>query len=371
MSSPSAKRHPSPLVLVAAATLLGSAGCGVYDAPPHPYLPEAVDGILADPTAPIVVQFSEPIDPRTLRLEVVRYDLSAEGLLADEDEDPATELAPLFAHSVDPTVPAVVVDVDVGGKGKLDAAGTTYTIEVQKTLPIGPRLAILVEAGITDLDGHESKVRQVVQFGFKFACAAEQPTEHFPSGAYFFLLDVASPIQTQIQLWGAIEVDHATGSFIGQFTNADRRTDQSCPTPCADSEVCRLLPTPACVPPSERAGTVDEFPDYVPNDGSISPTGYSFTVLGCVRDEPDGTVSFGNAPADAVVSQPAVTVKAIDLTASFVPDANAVLRGSGSFTATQVFLGTTPSGPGTGTHAERSVPAELAPPGIPQPPPAP
>ena len=368
--SSSKDAHGARGVLARAGVLaaLAAAGCGVYDQPPQAYLPEAHEHILADATAPLVVAFSEPIDPATLRLKVVRHDIDVEGRLADEDDDPSTNLTVLYEHRS--PAEAIASDdgqIDVGGKGRLDETGTVFTIDLQTTMPIGPRLAVLVEPGLTDPDAKStSHIRQAVEFGFQFGCEDGQSSLLFPSGTYFFLVDVATPIETQIQLWGAIDVDNAHGSFIGQFTNADRDATQSCPFSCPSEQVCRLLPTPACVSPSERAGTVDEYPDYVPNDQP--PTGYSFTVLGCVRDEDDGTITFGNAPADAIVQSPAVTVKGIDLTASFAFDGQGALRGSGSFVAEQVYLGTTASGAGTGVHTVRLVPDDEVPPGIPQPP---
>src|SRR5690606_36536357 len=122
------------------------------------------------------------------------------------------------------------------------------------------------------------------------------------------------PLGVQIQLYGALDVDPATGSLVGQFTNADRNAAQTCPTSCGSADVCRLLPVPECVPPSQRAGTADEWPDFVPNE--TPPTGYSFFVQGCAVDDESATGVL-TAPATMVVQSPNVTVEALTVTASF------------------------------------------------------
>src|SRR5205814_1326980 len=117
----------------------------------------------------------------------------------------------------------------------------------------------------------------------------------FRSGDFFFLAAVKAPITTQVQLFASIRLDAASGAFVGQFTNADRnKSPHRCPTRCKAGEVCRLLPAPACALPSDPAGSVDEFGDYVPNDAP--PTGYSFTAHGCAIDQPDGSAVFDTAP---------------------------------------------------------------------------
>jgi hypothetical protein len=191
----------------------------------------------------------------------------------------------------------------------------------------------------------------------------------FPAGGYFLLSDIKSPLKVQVQLWAWFDIDPATGKVRGQATNADRNPDKSrCNLPCKSSEVCRLLPAPACVPPSERAGTEDEYSDYIPNP--TPPTGYSFTIDGCAQDQADDSVVFVTAPVDVVVQSPPVTLRNVTLTAQLKRDAESVLRGSGSLAADSVLIGTTPSGKGEGGLVMRFAPAEEVPADIPKPPPA-
>jgi hypothetical protein len=84
-------------------------------------------------------------------------------------------------------------------------------------------------------------------------------------------------------------------------------------------------------------------------------------------DNADGSTGFGLNPVDVVVQQPAVTVQQIELSATFARDAMGLLRGDGSLTSTQLILGTTPSGQGTGTMSALLIPAGKSPTGIPTP----
>jgi len=337
-------------------------GCDDFDSPPQMTIVGIEEGFLSDPAAPLVLRFHEPIDFTTLRLKVIRYEVDGEGRLADEVPGAPGELNTLFEASPD--------DSDLGGVAELNDAKDTYTITLSQTFPIGPQLAVLIEPGLKDEAGNEWKVRQIHKFGFEFSCQGDEATapSAFPTGFYFFQVEVDKPISTQILLWADIRVDAETGDFVGQFTNADRDPAIDCSNhglQCAETEVCRTLPTPACVVPSEKAGTPDEYPDFYAND--VLPTGYSFTVPGCVRDRADGTFSFANAPVDVVVISPPVKVKGINLNSLWGDDSEGVLRGNGVFQAAQVFLGDSPSGVGVGTHLERQVPADEVP-NIPAPP---
>jgi hypothetical protein len=125
-----------------------------------------------------------------------------------------------------------------------------------------------------------------------------------------------------------------------------------------------MLPQPTCVIPSERAGTPDEFPDYVPDPGL--PTGYSFTAHGCAEDSADGTASYVNLPVDVDVPSPQVTLRNTRFASSFAADANGIVRGTGAITSDDVLIGAISSGRGEGGLAARRVPDGIS--GIPTPP---
>ncbi len=329
-----------------ALALSSLAGCATYDGPPRVTLDDLEDGVLSDAKVPVVVRFSEPIDTATLHVKLVKVTTDPEGNLGDEDDDPATELSPIFSH--DPG------EEEVGGDGTLGEDDQTFTIRPYVPLPVGPKLAVLLEPGLSDRDGHATTARRRISFAYQSKLDCNAPTKLFPSGNYFFLVDVKKPLPAQVQLFAAVAVDLETGRTRAQFTNADRITTPGrCPTECKTTEACRLVPSPACVPPSEKAATAEEFSDYVPNFSP--PLGYSFSTTGCVQDQPDGTVVFANAPADVEVMSPHVTLRNARLTTSFTKEGD-VLRGQGSFTVDAVLLGTTASGSGEGGLSARSIP---------------
>jgi hypothetical protein len=173
----------------------------------------------------------------------------------------------------------------------------------------------------------------------------------------------------QVQLHAYIEVNPATGEFVGSLVNADRDRDPSRCAPfglqCSEDEACRTLPTPACVPPSEKAGSTDEYPDYVVNYDP--PSGYSFDVTGCVDGQSGPDTVFVNVPVDVKVTQPAVSLRATTLTASFAKDAAGVLRGTGGIVAENVLLGDFDSGQAEGSIVARLIPPDEEPKGLKRP----
>jgi hypothetical protein len=346
------------LVFAAGASLMSLAGgCGHYDPPPGVTVLGLSAGTLADPRAPLVIDFGKPIDPATLRLKIAFLETDPEGDLPDEDGNPDTELR-LIARKDSS-------EGDLGAQFDLEPDGSHLRITTPAALPVGPKLVLLVEGGLRALDGTERRVRTRVPFAYAITCGGAKATT-FASGVYFVLLEVEQPLGTQIQLYGAIDVDPTTGAFSGQFTNADRNRDGSrCPGGCPATDACRLLPEPKCDAPSARAGTADEYTDFVPN--ASPPTGYSFAVRGCAVDvgEARGIIT---APATMIVEQPKVTVQALTMTARFVKGPDGVTRATGSLIADATLLGTAGLGPGKGSMTAVRMPDDKIPPGLPQPP---
>jgi hypothetical protein len=344
------KRATFPLLFL---SLLS--GCALYDPPPEPSLDGEVDGLIAR-GHPLQVVFSEPIDPATLRLSVVPLVTDAEGYLGDEDAHPETQLDAFFTH--DPAAG------QSGGTGVLSADGTRFSITPAAPLPIGPKLAVLIEPGLGDLLGNDTGARQRLTFAYEFKCAGGQATSLLPDGGYFFLFDIEKPFAVQIQILADVRIDPATGELVAQFTNADRNKDPTlCPMPCEDTEVCRLLPEPACVLPSEKAGSVDEYPDFLPNP--TPPTGFSFAVKGCAEDAGDGSAVIATVPTSLVVQQPPVEAVDLAITCSFTAGADGVLRCNGSSGAKDVLIGGSSAGPAEGTSAGRPLPPEDVPDDLP------
>jgi hypothetical protein len=337
------------------------ASCERYVSPPVPSLRGLDQGLLSDPSQPLVIDFSKPIDPTTLSLKVVKFQPDADGKLADETGDPTVDLHPYFSHDA--------VNGDVGGTAALDPSNTVLTIVLPARLPVGPKLAVLIEPGLSDAahdDTGTTAVRKRLLFTYTFTCAATG-AKLLPPGPYFFLLDVMEPVGTQIKILADLDVDAATGKIVGQFTLASRLTDpMRCSPPCTGGNVCQTLPgPPGCVVPSTRAGTPAEWPDFYAN--ATPPVGFSFTVNGCAVDQPDGTVAFATQPADMVVQQPPVSVDGLVVIASFSPDPSGVVKATGGVTGDNIVFGAIKFGKGSGTVQAQSIPAAVAPP-IPAPP---
>lgn len=346
------------LALLFSIALLAGLACESYQPPPHAGIEGLESGVLTDSRAPLVVDFGMPVDSTTMSVKVAIEQTDVEGNLADEDDNPETQLQVLVG--TDP------LEGQLAGKSELIDGDTKLRMVPDAALPVGPKLVLIVEAGLKSKDGVEATYRQKIPFSYTVKCNADKPTK-LTGGTYFMLLDVQQPLGTQIQLYGAIDVDQASGALVGQFTNADRNPNQKCPTPCGAADACRLLPAPECVAPSTRAGTADEYPDFVPNP--TPPTGYSFFVQGCAVDDGDA-VGVITAPATMVVESPKVTVEALTMTGQFLPDASGGVRVTGSLVAGTVRLGTNPLGAGKGTMSGVKIPEAQIPPGVPRPPPA-
>lgn len=343
--------------IVIIGTLLGASGCEGYYGVPQASIVGIDHGVLHDPKEPLVVAFTRPVLSTSVKLEVAHSKLDQEGNLGDEDADPATMLDPIFA--MDSANPAATK----GGTFEWDADGTHLTIHPMTPFPLAQDLVLLLEPGVSSTDGHEYIRRVRIPFTYEVPLKCGMPNV-FTSGLYFILIDTSEPVKVQVQLYAALKVDPVTGNVIGEYGNADRNPDPNrCGVSCASPKVCRLLPSPACADPSDKATTTDEFVDYVPN--YTPPTGFEFRVKGCV-DESTGPAIYVTQPFDLSVQSPPVSLSQASLTASFEPDKAGVLRGTGSVSA-RLFLGMTDSGMLSGVLRAQLVPAGKEPPGIHQP----
>jgi hypothetical protein len=351
---------PLVVTLAALAALPGLAGCAVYDGPPEVTIQGLTEGLLPDPHAPIVLVFSKPPQPQTVKIEIAKYIVDSEGRLGDEPGNTLGTDGLDTIYTYDP------VDGDTGGSEVFAADDSTMTITPSVVPPVGGSLVVLVEPGIADATGAVTKVRRRIVFGYASELTCNAPATVVGSGVYFFLVSVQDPIAVQIQLFGSVVVDPATGHLSGEFTKAKRNPDVTrCSPACPTGDVCQLVPTQQCVIPSTVAASVDEFSDYVPNPDA--PTGFAFATQGCVIDQGPTTAAFATSPVDVQVTSPMVTLRNAALSSAFSPDGMGTLRGTGSLTADAVLLGTIDSGPGHGDLTARSTAPQDVPPGVPGP----
>jgi hypothetical protein len=345
--------------LLATVLAISAAGCAVFDGPPEVTIVGDQQGQLMDPHAPLVLSFSKEPKPETLKFEVARYVTDSEGNLADEQNPPGF-LDLLFSH--DPTSKPP----DTDGTSALAADDLSMTVTYDVPPPAATPLVLLIEPGFEDKAGAVTVARRRIVFTYTSSLTCNAPAHVLQQGTYFFIVSVTKPVMTHVNLYAVVQVDPATGELKTRFTKAKRNPDPNrCPTPCASGQVCRLLPMPACVAPSEPPGSTDEYSDYVPDPDL--PTGFGFSTTGCTADQSGGAATFVTAPVDIVVSSPMVTLRNGALNSSFAPDMNGVLRGTGSLVADAVLLGTINSGMGQGDLTARLIPDADVPKGLPQP----
>ena len=80
-------RRPLVTLLLLAIALAATTGCTLYDSPPKATIVGVENGIIADPTAPIVIRFHEPIDPASFSMKIV---------VKDTKEDQTMKKKPFF-----------------------------------------------------------------------------------------------------------------------------------------------------------------------------------------------------------------------------------------------------------------------------------
>jgi hypothetical protein len=346
---------------IALAAALFAAGCATFDGPPEVSIDGEAQGQLPDPHQPLVVDFSKPPVPSSIKLKVARYVTDDEGNLGDEDSDPNTQLDAIFTHDPDPSMG------DTGGTATLAPDGLSMSIAYEVVPPAATPLVLLIEPGLADEAGVVTQVRRRIVFTYVTPLTCNAPAHVIKSGTYFMIALVTKPIAgVHVNLYAVIDVDPMTGQIKAQFTKAKRNPDPNrCPMSCPTGDVCRLVPSPMCVAPSEPAGSVDEYSDYVPDPDP--PAGFGFATTGCTADQEDGSASFVTREVDVVTQMPMVTLRNAKLTASFTADDKSVLRGTGSLVADAVLLGTFDSGKGEGDLTARSIPDADVPMGLPQP----
>ncbi len=355
-ATPSLKSLLFGLILL---TQTPSIGCALYDPPPVPAIDGAENGLVPTGEPYLDIVFSEPIDENTLRLKVAPFiTTDGEGNLGDEDASAETELITFFTHDPEKG--------QTGGIGQINKAKNRFRITPDKPFPVGPKLVVLIEKGLADQESNDTGERTRLLFAYRLQCGEGAATT-LPSGPYFFLFDIEKPVPVQIQIFADVRINAETGSLLAQFTGADRNPDPNrCPSPCKDTEACSLVPTPECVLPSLKASSLDEYSDFITNPDP--PTGYSFTVVGCAKDGPDGSIGIVTQPTDLIVQKPPVEAIGLAISCSFTKDEKGTLRCTGSSGSTDVKIGGESAGPAEGSSQGRIIPIEDASKDLPAPP---
>ncbi len=347
------------IIIFAVFALSFGASCETFDPAPSVTLDNDVNGAMTvDSTQPLVVRFSEPVEPGTIRIKVISLDvdnaIDYEGNLLDEQSPPqlqafkdSTVIAYDGAHPDDETR-------SYGGTFELDAKHTALTITPGVSLNVTVPYMLLIEPGLSDTAGNVTVPR--IRLPFTYPLKGGGPTS-LPSGYYYFLINVDFLAQ-QIRTYSYLDVDPVTGEWHGVFTEAVRRdvlnTRPGCPSSCPEATpICQLL-NPAlasCVKQSEHQNKLTEFPDFIPDPNP--GTGFVFRVVGFARDEANGTISFGTAPfnIDLLIGATKVTTHGSVITGKFTesPTEPGRFVATGSIAVDVVQINGNDGGPTKGT----------------------
>ncbi len=299
------------LTAAAALLLLPTGSCQTFDPAPSATLQNDVNGAMSTgPGAPLVVKFSEPVVPSSIRIKAVSlgvpHAVDGEGNLLDEQHPPdkqAFKDSTVFAYDAsqpDNFDATYGLGNDPTTAVQLTNNNTQLTITPLATFAVSVPYLLIVEPGLRDPAGHATVPR--IKIPFTYRLSGGGPTR-LPSGFYYFIMNVDFASQ-QLRLYADLDVDPKTGHWRGIFTDAARETATNsrsgCPASCpTNTPVCQLLNSalPRCVAPSEKQTALDQFPDFVP-EPVIDNAGYQFSTDGFAKDEPDGSIAFGTPPFD-------------------------------------------------------------------------
>lgn len=332
----------------------GTSGCAEYDSPPVATLVGEDQGMLAGSASDdLVIEFSEPIQPESLRVKIVTAaagtDLDPENRLHDEWDAPeGKELNVLMEYGA---------GVTRGGAFTLNQAGTELRIRQTESgakFNVANPYMVVIEPGLSDLAGNATKPRNRIPFLFQ---SFEQGSTTMPSGAYYFLMVVdPPPLHQQLQLYVDIQVDSEAGRFRAKFVDADRTSElngrDGCPSDCGEN-ACRLYPAPECVIPSFEQADINNWRDFKPF-GEL-PDGYVFQTEGFAADAGDGKINIGTDPfdIDIVIGSGGINILAenVEFTGQMAPDPDdpTRLRGTGALSVSAVKINGVGDAPTKGT----------------------
>ena len=131
-------------------------GCETFDGPPAAAIVDATNGVLKDPTAPLVISFNESIKPESLWIKVVPYQPDGKGVLLEGDIDKDCRRPVLFRSDSDCGVQ--------GGTIVWRDRDSTLELHPSAPLPVGAELAVIIERGLSDLAGNTQNVRKTIRF---------------------------------------------------------------------------------------------------------------------------------------------------------------------------------------------------------------
>jgi len=245
------------LALVAALALAGaSLGCEAYDPPPKTSLAQPAGGNWTR-TTPLVLVFTEAIDPSSLVVSVWPGELDREGRLPP---------------GAQPIVDAcTLADSPCGSFAmRLDDAKERLTITVNDTFDDleGEPLILAVHAGLRDLAGRTRKVEDWFDFQINPLCGSEPVTVELDTGVISLTANL-QVLPIWLHLYVDLAIDKETGATVAVATF---------------SRVREGLPA-----------------NYNHPDGfevALDPTGWAVTFTACLLEQPNGNLFLESDPFD-------------------------------------------------------------------------
>lgn len=317
-------------------------------------------GIYDPSSGPLVLEFSEPIVPASLRLRLRldRANPERDVCREREDEDlpagctePARTIVgdcvvdPARAERPEPGSTSTRYPCGTGGSFRLESDGSRVTVEPEVSLVPFERYALEVDPGLEDHDGRVRNVGSAIPF----QVASEYPLAptSFQGGMFFTVFEIDVPVAVEFDFLFWIEVQKDTGEVRLFGSDID--------------------PNDPSIDPKTNRDPADWHPD--PNQ----PSGASIDTRGQVVDSESGPllVAF---PFLLEVHVPAIDAPGVELNARFSDAAfpgaptppEIRQRADGRIFAPRVYLGLDDerafAGEGRGTVKLYRLTAEEAPP---------
>ena len=340
------KLLPSALLTL---TTLGMA-CADFDPPPSVELRNVDNGVMqVSRDEPLVLRVSEGFKTDSLRFKILPVITDADENLLDEQDPPKLQE---FKESIEVAWDGAQPDndeVSYGADVQID--GTDVRVQTKDPLGFATPYYALIEPGLQDFEGNKTLPR--LRLPFAYAISGGGPTR-LPTGYYYFILNVEF-LSVQIRLFTYLDVNPKTGVWRGSYTNGLRlealNNRPGCPKCSSDAPICALLPSPQCVKPSHKQVKLEEFTDFMPEVDP--PDGFAFIADGFVRDESDGTISYGTAPflIDITIGIGQLNIRAeqTTLTGKFVETKDGRFVASGSAKVERIKLNNAGDSPTKGT----------------------
>ncbi len=318
---------------LAALALVWGAGCERYDAPPIVEMVQPEGGAFIEGD-PVVLSFSEPTDPTTIKIRIIEELRDGEGELSPDAQTLLDDCDATMDSCGDVTIARVEEDNGV--------TELSLTFDPDGLGAAGPPLVLELEPGIEDLAGNDTG--PPLQFGVQFRPLPSRVNDEpvpFQNGVYTLVGQATlGAFQAVLRLTCDIKVD-PSGEFF--FAAAESNPIDGAPNTTGDpkeleidrSELGWTVYTTGFVQlrDGRRLLESDPFDVFVPL-GSIQITLKGVRLIGeVVKDENDndridGSLSYESATVQVGIRPTDFEAGSAPLTTRYVPPEDEPLGGA-------------------------------------------